>query len=76
MTTRHYEVPNLSSMLYEYTNAEKNLVEMAFRGGNYQTIRDLPDQIRPSLVGYSVRNKINKMFYTSSVTRNNNQVYS
>ena len=48
---RHYEVPNLSSMLYEYTNREKDYVERAFRGGNYQTIRGLPDDIRPFNVG-------------------------
>ena len=48
---KHYEVPNLTSMLYEYTNREKDLVERAFRGGNYQTLRSLPDDIRPHSVG-------------------------
>ena len=32
---KHYEVPNLTSMLYEYTNREKDTVQSAFRGGNY-----------------------------------------
>lgn len=64
---RHYEVPNLTSMLYEYTNREKDTVESAFRGGNYQTIRNLPDDIRPYSVGQAVRNKIAETALTASI---------
>lgn len=41
----HYEVPNISSMLYEYTMKEHNVVTGAFRVGNYYSIRDLPNNI-------------------------------
>lgn len=37
-------------MLYEYTNKEKDIIEQAFRVGNYQSLRDLPDFIKPSEV--------------------------
>ena len=55
---KHYEVPSLSSMLYEYTNKEKDIVERAFRGGNYQSLRSLPDDIRPYNVGQALKQKI------------------
>ena len=64
---KHYEVPNLSSMLYEYTNREKDYVERAFRGGNYQTIRGLPDDIRPFNVGQAVKERIANAALTSSI---------
>jgi len=31
----HYEVPSLSSMLYEYTNKEQDSCVNAFRVGNW-----------------------------------------
>ena len=43
----HYEVPNLSSMLYEYTNKEVDIVKNAFRIGNWDSIRDLPSELKP-----------------------------
>ena len=64
---KHYEVPNLSSMLYEYTNKEKDYVERAFRGGSYQTLRALPDDIRPFNVGQAVKDKIASTALTSSI---------
>jgi hypothetical protein len=39
----HYEVPSLSSMLYEFTNKEQDSINKAFRIGNYVSLRDLPD---------------------------------
>jgi hypothetical protein len=44
----HYEVPSLSSMLYEFTNKEQDLVLQAFRTGNFISMRDLPDNIAPN----------------------------
>ena len=44
----HYEVPSLSSMLYEFTNKEQDLVLQAFRIGNFISMRDLPDNIAPN----------------------------
>jgi len=46
----HYEVPNLSSMLYEFTNREKDRVNQAFRVGNYHSLRDLPRHLLPGNV--------------------------
>lgn len=46
----HYEVPSLSSMLYEYTNKEQNSIINAFRVGNHVAIRDLPNHIAPNNV--------------------------
>ena len=54
-------------MLYEYTNREKDYVERAFRGGSYQTIRGLPDDIRPFNVGQAVKDKIAGAALTSSI---------
>jgi len=38
----HYEVPNLCSMLYEYTNKEAERIHQGFRVGNFVSLRDLP----------------------------------
>lgn len=38
----HYEVPNLSSMLYEFTNKEAERILQGFRVGNFVSLRDLP----------------------------------
>ena len=46
----HYEVPSLSSMLYEFTNKEQTSIINAFRIGNYTGIRDLPNNIAPNNV--------------------------
>ena len=44
----HYEVPSLSSMLYEFTNKEQDCVVNAFRIGNWVGLRDLPDNLTPN----------------------------
>jgi hypothetical protein len=62
-------------MLYEYTNKEKDYVQQAFRGGNFQGIRDLPDDIKPYNVGQAVKTKINLAALTSSIVSQNNHVY-
>lgn len=41
----HYEVPNLTSVLYEYSNKEQDMVKLAFRAGNFNSLRNLPDEI-------------------------------
>lgn len=46
----HYEVPSLCSMLYEYTNKEQDNILNAFRIGNWNHIRDLPNNIAPNNV--------------------------
>jgi hypothetical protein len=46
----HYEVPNLTSMLYEYTNQEQDRIQKGFRVGNFVSIRDLPNEFAPGSV--------------------------
>jgi len=55
---KHYEVPNLASMLYEYTNREHDFVMQAFRPTNYHSLRALPNDLAPFSVGQSVKERI------------------
>ena len=48
--SNHYEVPNLSSMLYEYTNTEMDRIRYSFRVGNFYSLRDLPRHLLPGNV--------------------------
>jgi len=57
VATNHFEIPNLSSMLYDYTNKEKDMVERCWRTGNYLSLRDLPTKIKPSSVLKSYQEK-------------------
>lgn len=41
-TVSHYEVPNLTSMLYEYTNKEQEYIQRCFRAGNFNNLREMP----------------------------------
>jgi hypothetical protein len=58
-TVSHYEVPNLTSMLYEYTNKEQEHIKRCFRAGNFSHLRELPDQINPNAILDSTREKQN-----------------
>jgi hypothetical protein len=57
MYSKHYEVPNLSSVLYKYTHAEENKISQAFRIGNYTSIRDLPNQLQAGNVNLMSKSK-------------------
>ena len=54
----HYEVPNLTSMLYEFTNNEQDKIHQSFRVGNFQSLRDLPRHLLPGNVSDFSRSKI------------------
>ena len=54
----HYEVPNMSSMLYEFTNREQEKIHQSFRTGNYVSLRDMPDMIIPGNVTSMLSSKI------------------
>jgi len=54
----HYEVPNLTSMLYEYTNKEAERILMGFRKGNFVSLRDLPNDFNYGNVLNAQRDKI------------------
>jgi len=56
----HYEMPNLAACLYDYTNKEQDAVLRCFRSGNYDSIRDLPNDIAPQHLIESIKQKITK----------------
>ena len=41
----HYELPNLTQLLYDFTNKEQEIIAKCFRVGNYQSLRDLPNSM-------------------------------
>jgi len=59
----HYQVPNLSSMLYEFTNREKERVHQSFRTGNYHSLRDLPKHLLPGNVSQWSKSKVESNLY-------------
>ena len=71
----HYEVPNLSSMLYEFTNKEQDQVINAFRINSFVTIRDLPDHIAPTNVIQHIQGKMKESLALSSVISQNKRVH-
>lgn len=56
----HYEMPNLSACLYDYTNKEQELIVRCFRTGNYDSLRDLPNGLAPQQVIEAMKEKISK----------------
>ena len=54
----HYEVPNLSSMLYDFTNRERDRIFAAFRVGNYNSLRELPRHLLPGNISQMHKSKI------------------
>lgn len=44
-TARHYELPNLTQLLYDFTNKEHDMIMSCFRTGNYASLRDLPNEL-------------------------------
>ena len=61
--TNHYEVPNMSSMLYEFTNREQDRVHQSFRIGNYISLRDIPNTIQPGNVSGMQSSKVEENLY-------------
>ena len=66
----HYEVPNLSSMLYEYTNREKDRINQSFQTGNYHSLRDLPRHLLPGNVSQWNKSKVESNLYSQVEQRN------
>lgn len=62
-------VPNLSSILYEFTNREKDRIEHCFRIGNFNSLRDLPKHLLPGNVSYMSSHKINENLYAPKEER-------
>lgn len=71
----HYVVPNLTSVLYDYTNKEQDIVKQAFRVGNFQGLRDLPDDVAPFTVTHAQRIKVQDANLNSQITSQNSKIY-
>ena len=53
----HYELPNLTQLLYDFTNKEQDLVMRCFRVGNYTSLRDMPANLLPNAVTKMMNDK-------------------
>lgn len=53
----HYELPNLTQLLYDFTNKEQDTILRCFRTGNYNSLRDLPPNLLPNSVLKMLREK-------------------
>jgi len=53
----------LSSMLYEFTNREQERVHNTFRVGNFQSLRDLPNDILAGSILNAQKDKIEHNLY-------------
>lgn len=62
--SNHYEVPNMASMLYEFTNREQDRIHQSFRTGNYISLRDIPNAIIPGNVSTMQSSKIEENLYS------------
>jgi hypothetical protein len=62
--SNHYEVPNMSSMLYEFTNKEADRVHQSFRVGNFVSLRDLPDSLLPGNISTMQTSKMEDNLYS------------
>jgi hypothetical protein len=47
---RHYELPNLTQLLYDFTNKEQDAIQQCFRTGNFTSLRDLPAHLLPNAI--------------------------
>ena len=62
--SNHYEVPNMSSMLYEFTNKEQDRVHQSFRIGNFVSLRDITDSLLPGNVSHMANSKQEENLYS------------
>ena len=56
-TMNHYELPNLTQLLYDFTNKEQDIIMRCFRVGNYTSLRDLPANLLPNAVTKMMNDK-------------------
>ena len=54
---KHYELPNLTQLLYDFTNKEQDTIQQCFRTGNYTSLRDLPAHLMPNAIAKALREK-------------------
>ena len=66
---QHYEVPNLSSMLYDFTNKDSQRIADCFRVGNFHSLRDLPNYLLPGNIAQVSQSKINENLYGARESR-------
>lgn len=61
--SKHYEVPNISSILHQYTHAEQEKIKYSFRVGNFHSLRDLPNNLLAGHVSVLQNSKIADNLY-------------
>jgi len=50
-SVHHYELPNLTQLLYDFTNKEQETIARCFRIGNFNSLRDhLPNSLAPNQI--------------------------
>lgn len=61
--SKHYEIPNLTSVLYDFTGREMERIKNSFRIGNFHSLRDLPNNLSSGHVNLLSRSKIEDNLY-------------
>lgn len=62
-------------MLYDYTNKENDIVRNAFRTGNWDSIRNLPNDLRPFAVQQHVSRRLQEDEIHSQMVSQNKRVF-
>jgi hypothetical protein len=61
-------------VLYDYTNKENDIVRNAFRTGNWDSIRNLPNDLRPFAVQQNIGKRLQEEEIHSQVVGQNKRV--
>lgn len=62
------------AVLYEYTNKEYDLVKNAFRTGNWDSLRDLPNELKPFAVQQHISQRLQQEELHNSMIQQNKRV--
>jgi hypothetical protein len=61
-------------VLYEYTNKEFDMVRNAFRTGNWDSLRDLPNDLKPFHVQQQISRRLQLEELHSSMVSQNKRI--
>jgi hypothetical protein len=61
-------------VLYEYTNKELDIIKNAFRTGNYDSIRDLPNDLKPFTVQQQITKRLQMEDLNNSMVSQNKRI--
>ncbi|OQR95543.1 cleavage induced hypothetical protein [Thraustotheca clavata] len=65
----HYMLPNFSSILPEYANAEAEHIKSAFSTGNYHSILKMPSKLAPNAVNQARQDMMDENRYSGAVAK-------